>query len=97
MAEWTMISTSNAERVNVKTHTAAAFQCGFVNKVVVPERLDDEAYAIAKENFNHALYGLLERQLELERDGMIKAGRTTDSKEGFAAFLEKRKPHFAAK
>ena len=88
-----------------------ALQYGLVNKVVAPERLEEEAYsiarklaggpsisyAIAKENFNHAMYGLLERQLELERDGMIKAGRTADSKEGFAAFLEKRKPRFVGK
>lgn len=88
-----------------------ALQYGLVNKVVAPERLEEESYAIArklaegpsvsyaiiKENFNHAMYGLLERQLELERDGMIRAGRTADSKEGFAAFLEKRKPRFTGK
>jgi len=88
-----------------------ALQYGLVNKVVEPEQLEEEAYAIArklaegpsvsyaiiKENFNHALYGLLERQLELEREGMIRAGRTADSKEGFAAFLEKRKPRFTGK
>ena len=88
-----------------------ALQYGLVNKVVAAEQLEEETYAIArklaegpavsyaiiKENFNHALYGLLERQLELERDGMIKAGKTADSKEGFAAFLEKRKPRFQGK
>jgi 2-(1,2-epoxy-1,2-dihydrophenyl)acetyl-CoA isomerase len=52
------------------------------------------AYAIAKENFNQAMLGLLERQLELERSGMIRVGKTADAREGIAAFMEKRKPVF---
>jgi 2-(1,2-epoxy-1,2-dihydrophenyl)acetyl-CoA isomerase len=52
------------------------------------------AYAIAKDNFNQAMLGLLERQLELERCGMIRVGRTADAREGIAAFIEKRKPAF---
>ena len=33
------------------------------------------AFAIAKENLNNAMLGLLYRQLELERSGMIRAAR----------------------
>lgn len=52
------------------------------------------SYAIAKGNFNEALLGLLERLLELERGGVIRAGKTKDAKEGIAAFMEKRQPRF---
>jgi len=43
---------------------------------------------------NNAMFSLLERPLELERRGMIWAGRTMDAREGITAFLEKRRPHF---
>jgi hypothetical protein len=38
---------------------------------------------------NNAMFSLLERQLELERRGMIWAGSTVDAGEGITAFLEK--------
>jgi len=52
------------------------------------------SYAIVKKNFNEALLGLLERMLELERGGIIRAGKTKDAREGIAAFIEKRQPSF---
>ena len=52
------------------------------------------SYAIVKENFNDALLGLLERTLEIERKGIIRAGKTNDARKGIAAFLERRKPIF---
>ena len=55
------------------------------------------AFAIAKENFNHSMLDLLERQLERERSGMIRAGKTADYKEGLRAFFEKRSPVFSGK
>jgi 2-(1,2-epoxy-1,2-dihydrophenyl)acetyl-CoA isomerase len=55
------------------------------------------AFAIAKENFNHSMLDLLERQLERERSGMIRAGKTEDYKEGLRAFFEKRAPVFSGK
>lgn len=55
------------------------------------------AFAIAKENINHSMLDLLERQLERERSGMIRAGKTTDYKEGLRAFFEKRNPVFSGK
>jgi 2-(1,2-epoxy-1,2-dihydrophenyl)acetyl-CoA isomerase len=85
-----------------------ALDMGLVNQVVEDAELESTtrqiamklaagpsiAYAIAKENFNQAMLGLLERQLELERSGMIRVGRTADAREGIAAFMEKRKPVF---
>ncbi len=59
----------------------------------IPGRLP-LSYAIVKENFNDALLSLLERTLEIERKGIIRAGKTNDAREGIAAFLERRKPIF---
>lgn len=85
-----------------------ALEIGLVNRVVEDTELKKMtkdialqlvkgptvSYAIVKENLNNAMLGLLERQLELERRGMIWAGRTADAREGITAFLEKRKPNF---
>lgn len=85
-----------------------ALEIGLVNKVAEDAELEKMtmdialqlakgptvAYAIVKENLNNAMFSLLERQLELERRGMIWAGRTIDAKEGVTAFLEKRRPNF---
>jgi 2-(1,2-epoxy-1,2-dihydrophenyl)acetyl-CoA isomerase len=85
-----------------------ALAMGLVNKVVEDSELQQTtrqialqlargatlSYAIVKENFNDALLGLLERTLEIERKGIIRAGKTTDAREGIAAFLERRKPNF---
>jgi len=83
-----------------------ALAMGFVNKVVDDGELEKVtreialkiaqgptiAYSVVKENFNNALFSLLERQLELERRGLIWIGKTADAKEGIAAFIGKRKP-----
>ncbi|MGD0277265.1 MAG: enoyl-CoA hydratase-related protein [Syntrophales bacterium] len=85
-----------------------ALEIGLVNRVVEDSDLENTtmdialklsggpslSYAIAKENFNRAMLGLLERQLEVERCGLIRAGRTADAREGIVAFMEKRKPVF---
>jgi 2-(1,2-epoxy-1,2-dihydrophenyl)acetyl-CoA isomerase len=85
-----------------------ALEMGLVNQVAEDSDLENAtmdialklargpllSYAMAKENFNQAILGLLERQLELERCGLIRAGRTADAREGIAAFTEKRKPAF---
>jgi 2-(1,2-epoxy-1,2-dihydrophenyl)acetyl-CoA isomerase len=52
------------------------------------------AFAIAKDNLNRSMLGLLESQLEQERLGIMKAGRTHDAREGIASILERRKPEF---
>jgi len=51
------------------------------------------AYALAKENLN-ALLGLLERTLEMEREGIIRAGKTAHAREDIAAFIARRRPVF---
>jgi len=86
-----------------------ALAMGLVNKVVDDEDLEQatrqialqlargatRSYAIVKENFNNSLLSLLERTLEIEREGIIRAGKTRDAKEGITAFLERRQPTFS--
>ena len=55
------------------------------------------AFAIAKENLNNAMLGLLYRQLELERSGMIQAAKSDDYREGLTAFFGKRTAVFQGK
>ncbi|MFB3926664.1 MAG: enoyl-CoA hydratase/isomerase family protein [Syntrophales bacterium] len=88
-----------------------ALEWGLVNRVVDDAMLEStaneialklsrgpaKAFAIAKENLNHAMMGLLERQLELERAAMVKAAGTSDYIEGVNAFLEKRAARFTGK
>lgn len=85
-----------------------ALQMGLVDKVVDDVELEKTtmdmarkialgpsiSYSIAKDNLNNAMMVLLERQLEVERRGLIWAGSTADAKEGISAFIEKRKPAF---
>ena len=56
-----------------------------------------KAFALAKANLNSAMMGILERQLELERAGIVNAASTADYKGGVKAFFEKRPPTFAGK
>ncbi len=88
-----------------------ALEWGLVNRVVEDPELEREvhelsgrlargattAFAIAKENMNHSMMDLLERQLERERSGMIRAGKTRDYQEGARAFFAKRLPEFTGK
>ncbi|HNY73260.1 MAG TPA: enoyl-CoA hydratase-related protein [Syntrophales bacterium] len=85
-----------------------ALDYGFVTKVVEDTELENTAlhiarnlasgpsvaFALVKENLNNAFFSLLERQLEVEKESMTIAGRTSDVKEGMKAFAEKRKPIF---
>ncbi len=88
-----------------------ALEWGLVNRVVEDPELEREvhelagrlargattAFAIAKENMNHSMMDLLERQLERERSGMIRAGKTLDYQEGARAFFAKKMPEFTGK
>lgn len=85
-----------------------ALQMGLVHRVVPPEKLHEEtmelaarlaagptrAYALAKASLNRAMLGLLEHQLEVERQAIVSAAGTKDFREGLAAFLAKRTPDF---
>ncbi|MFZ5646894.1 MAG: enoyl-CoA hydratase/isomerase family protein [Bacillota bacterium] len=87
---------------------AKALKMGLVNEVVEPEGLEKAAqqtavklasgptrsFAIAKSLLNSSLLNMLERQLELERDGIIKAAGTADYLEGLESFFGKRMPGF---
>ncbi len=53
-----------------------------------------KSYARAKALLNQSLLPHLERQLELERQGMIEAGGTDDAWEGISAFVAKRPPEY---
>ncbi len=79
-----------------------------INWAVPPEELKDatwklakdltegprQSFAIAKRNLNRAWMTQLEAQLEEDRRGLVMAAQTADAREGFRAFLEKRKPQF---
>jgi len=52
------------------------------------------AFAIAKDNLNRAMLAMLESQLEQERLGIMRAGRTKDALEGLRSMLDRRKPDF---
>lgn len=85
-----------------------ALEFGLVNKVVNPEDLTNEvrqtaaklaagptrSFAIAKNLLNDSLLHILERQLELEREGIIRAAATGDYGEGVESFFGKRTPGF---
>ena len=85
-----------------------ALEIGLVNDVVNDSELEPTtlslakrlargpvgSYAVAKDNLNRAMLTLLETQLEQERLGIMRAGRTKDAREGLEAMLNRRKPEF---
>jgi len=88
-----------------------ALAWGLVNEVVEDAQLPAAAatlcealaqgptrsFAIIKASFNAGMMALLEKQLELERAGIIAAARTTDYQDGLRAFFAKRPPVFIGK
>jgi len=86
-----------------------AKEWGLVNWVVPSEQLSKatwklakqlaegprQSFAIGKQNLNRAWMTSLEAQLEEDRRGLVMAAQTADAREGFRAFLEKRKPQFS--
>ena len=85
-----------------------ALEIGLVNNIVEPECLEEFAiqmaekiakgptrsFVIIKNLVNNSLFTFLERQLELERQGIINAAETADYIEGINAFFDKRVPQF---
>ncbi len=85
-----------------------ALEIGLVNEVVEDADLEAKtleraarlakgplaAFAIAKDNLNRAMLARLESQLEQERLGIVKAGRTKDALEGLESMLSRRTPVF---
>ena len=88
-----------------------AYKWGLANKVVAPENLDEEVLKLAKsimaksplmvdwakQCVNLVLDHDLLSGIDKELAQFAKTFATQDSKEGTAAFLEKRKPKFTGK
>ena len=88
-----------------------ALEIGLVNRLAAPESLMDEALAFAERLAERppiavgcvlkavaaGTYEGLERGLEVEGEGTAIVKASEDRKEGFAAFVEKRKPQFKGK
>lgn len=94
-----------------KISAEQAFEWGMIYKVYPADTLAEEAMKLAanlatqptkglgliKRALNQSLANDLNAQLEVEAELQAVAGKTADSKEGIAAFLEKRKPKFVGK
>jgi len=94
--------------LNNKISAEQAFQWGMIWQVVDDAKLMEEALAIATHLARQPTRGLgltkqainmgggnsLQEQLELEKELQATAGRSSDYREGVAAFLEKRAPNF---
>ncbi len=85
-----------------------ALEWGLVTRVVPDDALQSDAEALArglaagptqafgavKRLVHESANDTLESQMERESRAIADAARTSDAREGIAAFLEKRKPHF---
>ena len=85
-----------------------ALEIGLINQISTTGSLMDDAFALAGklaerppiavrcvlEAFSAGLYKGLDQGLKVEAKGSATVRETEDRHEGFAAFLEKRKPHF---
>jgi len=90
---------------------AEALEAGLVNRLSAPETLRHDALVFAGELAQRppiavrwvlkamaaGLYEGLDEGLKVEAEGSSAVRQTEDRKEGFAAFLEKRKPVFKGK
>ena len=86
-------------------------QIGLVNRVVADDKLQAEAFALAKslaegprvalrnmkDNLDDALHIDYPTALFREAERLVQASRTEDHKEAVRAFVEKRKPVFVGK
>jgi len=84
---------------------------GLVNRVVPDEKLQEEAFALAKsladgprvalrnmkDNLDEALHIDYATALDHEAERLVRSSRTEDHKEAVRAFVEKRKPVFVGR
>ncbi len=91
-----------------KVSAAEAVQTGMIYRAFADEAFDQEVAKLAHKMANLPTKGLaytkhllngsfgndLAQQLRAEGDYQLRAGQTTDYREGVAAFLEKRQPTF---
>lgn len=96
-----------ADKIDAKT----AFDLGMINKIVVKEKVKNEALKLAEQisklspiairyclnAVNKGLEVNLQEGLEIETKLFAQIFSTADMKEGTSAFLEKRSPNFKGK
>jgi enoyl-CoA hydratase/carnithine racemase len=94
-----------------KINATEALEAGLVNQVSAPGRLMDDARALGEKLATRppvavscvlraiaaGAYEGLDAGLKVEEEGSKIVGQSEDCKEGFSAFLEKRKPEFKGK
>lgn len=94
-----------------KISATEALECGLVNQVVMPDKLDESTTVIAqkyatsatkaigliKRMLQRSVHSSLEETLELEKYCQEIAGKSQDYIEGVSAFIEKRPPNFSGK
>ncbi len=94
-----------------KINATEALEAGLVNQVSAPGRLMDDARALGERLATRppvavscvlraiaaGAYEGLDAGLKVEEEGSKIVGQSEDCKEGFSAFLEKRKPEFKGK
>jgi enoyl-CoA hydratase/carnithine racemase len=90
---------------------ATALAWGLVNRVVPADRLDAEVQvlvrsilaksraviAAGKKLFYEQVSGNLDQAYRIATAAMVDSVKTDDGREGIAAFVEKRKPHWRNK
>ncbi|WP_424628289.1 enoyl-CoA hydratase [Bradyrhizobium sp. SYSU BS000235] len=106
-----LVGTARARELMFLSEKIDAKRCetiGLVNRVVPDDKLQDEAFAMAKamaegpsialrymkNNLDEAMAFDFNTALDHEAERLVRAASTADHKEAVQAFIEKRKPNF---
>lgn len=106
-----LVGTARARELMFLSEKIDARRCetiGLVNRVVPDDKLQEEAFAMAKamaegpsialrymkNNLDEALAFDFNTALDHEAERLVRAAATADHKEAVQAFIEKRKPNF---
>src|SRR5439155_7717084 len=106
-----LVGTSRARELMFTSERVTAARCeaiGLVNRVVSDEKLQEEAFALAKtmaegptialrymkDNLDEALMFDFATARDHEAERMIRSQKTADHREAVQAFIDKRKPVF---